>query len=981
MLRYLRRLADADLALDRTMIPLGSCTMKLNATTEMEPVTWPGFADLHPFAAPDDTAGYRRLIDDLERWLCEITGYDAVSLQPNAGSQGEFAGLLAIRAWHHSRGDADRDVCLIPASAHGTNAASAAMVGMRVVVVACDDDGNVDLDDLSAKLESHRREVAALMVTYPSTHGVFEEAIGDICAAVHDAGGQVYLDGANLNALVGVARPGRFGADVSHLNLHKTFCIPHGGGGPGVGPVAVRAHLAPFLPSHPVVPAAGPPVPVVGAVSAAPWGSAGILPIPWAYIALMGPDGLRRATAVAILSANYIAHRLGQAYPILYSGRDGLVAHECILDLRPITRDTGVTVDDVAKRLIDYGFHAPTMSFPVAGTLMVETTESEGQAELDRFCDAMLAIRAEIDAVAAGTWPADDNPLGNAPHPAADVAADEWTHPTPAASPGGRAAPPIASASTGRRSAASTAPTATATSCARAHRSTPSPTGEPDKPSGPGEAASVVSAPLSERAEDPAALGPPTRTGGGARPVAALRRHVLPGRGRRADLPAAGRAPGRPRPAHVGPRRHRGALLRRCDHRPAALRSPRRSGPGPHPVARRRGPQPREPRLVRLRHRAVAVRCRPRPVGAGRGHVPPGGAGQPGARRSGPHRPAAGSLRRHRDRWLHVRAGHGDGHLPAVRPEGAVPGRGRGDGRRAGRAGPRRDPGDPDRSRTRPPRGALRRARLADPFRLLRHRGVVVAVLLQLAVFLPVGIYDSLWARYLTDRGATTLLIGFGLTLYGLPFVLAAPRGGRLADRLGPVRSTTIGMLIVVPATAIYGLLAAPLVITAIALLEAVGNATAVPGAQTAMARSCPRERLTAGQGLSGAVSMLGAGFAAVVAAPIYEAVGADGSSAEPRRLMGARRGRRRGSTGGVAARRAPPVRDRRTGGPGVGPPPRRRDPGRPPGAPSTGRPISAGVRSPVDRTTRLSASRRRRRSTKGSATTRAGRSEPRRRS
>ena len=431
MLRYLRRLADADLALDRTMIPLGSCTMKLNATTEMEPVSWPGFADLHPFAAPDDTAGYRTLIGDLERWLCEITGYDAVSLQPNAGSQGEFAGLLAIRAWHHSRGDADRDVCLIPASAHGTNAASAAMVGMRVVVVACDDDGNVDLEDLTAKLESHRREVAALMVTYPSTHGVFEEAIGDICAAVHDAGGQVYLDGANLNALVGVARPGRFGADVSHLNLHKTFCIPHGGGGPGVGPVAVRAHLAPFLPSHPVVPAAGPPVPVVGAVSAAPWGSAGILPIPWAYIALMGPDGLRRATAVAILSANYIARRLGQAYPILYTGRDGLVAHECILDIRPITKATGVSVDDVAKRLIDHGFHAPTMSFPVAGTLMVEATESEGLAELDRFCDAMLAIRDEIDAVGAGTWPAGDNPLANAPHPAADVAADEWTRPYP----------------------------------------------------------------------------------------------------------------------------------------------------------------------------------------------------------------------------------------------------------------------------------------------------------------------------------------------------------------------------------------------------------------------------------------------------------------------------------------------------------------------------------------------------------------------
>ncbi|MCU0310381.1 MAG: aminomethyl-transferring glycine dehydrogenase [Acidimicrobiales bacterium] len=444
MLRYLRRLADADLALDRTMIPLGSCTMKLNATTEMEPVSWPGFADIHPFAPAADTAGYRTLIGDLERWLCEITGYDAVSLQPNAGSQGEFAGLLAIRAWHRSRGDRNRDVCLIPASAHGTNAASAAMAGMRVVVVACDADGNVDLDDLDAKLEELGPNVAALMVTYPSTHGVFEEAIGEICAAVHDAGGQVYLDGANLNALVGVARPGRFGADVSHLNLHKTFCIPHGGGGPGVGPVAVRSHLAPFLPSHPVVPVAGPvgANPVVGPVSSAPWGSAGILPIPWAYIALMGPDGLRRATAVAILSANYVARRLRDAFPILYTGRDGLVAHECILDIRPLTRATGITVDDVAKRLIDHGFHAPTMSFPVAGTLMVETTESESLTELDRFCEAMLSIRAEIDTVAAGTWPVDDNPLCNAPHPAADVGDDEWTHPYPrrvAGWPGGGA--------------------------------------------------------------------------------------------------------------------------------------------------------------------------------------------------------------------------------------------------------------------------------------------------------------------------------------------------------------------------------------------------------------------------------------------------------------------------------------------------------------------------------------------------------------
>jgi glycine dehydrogenase len=438
MVRYLRRLSDADLALDRAMIPLGSCTMKLNAAAEMEPVSYPGFADLHPYAPAEDTQGYRRLLADLEAWLADITGYDAVSLQPNAGSQGEFAGLLAIRAYHRSRGDEGRDVCLIPASAHGTNAASAAMVGMKVVVVACDDDGNVDLDDLRAKLAAHAADVAALMVTYPSTHGVFEEAIGEICASVHDAGGQVYLDGANLNALVGVARPGRFGADVSHLNLHKTFCIPHGGGGPGVGPVAVRAHLAPYLPSHPVVPSAGPARtagdglgPIVGPVSAAPYGSAGILPIPWAYVSMMGPAGLRRATSVAILNANYIARRLGVAYPVLYSGKGGWVAHECILDLRPLTKDTGITVDDVAKRLIDYGFHAPTMSFPVAGTLMIESTESESKVELDRFCEAMLAIRAEIDAVAAGQWPADDNPLHNAPHPAADVATDTWDHAYP----------------------------------------------------------------------------------------------------------------------------------------------------------------------------------------------------------------------------------------------------------------------------------------------------------------------------------------------------------------------------------------------------------------------------------------------------------------------------------------------------------------------------------------------------------------------
>ncbi|CAB4323091.1 MAG: aminomethyl-transferring glycine dehydrogenase [Actinobacteria bacterium] len=436
MVRHLRRLADLDLALDRTMIPLGSCTMKLNAAAEMEPISWPEFANLHPFAPFEDTAGSLAIIDDLERWLAEITGYDAVSLQPNAGSQGEFAGLLAIRAWHRSNGDDDRTVCLIPASAHGTNAASAAMAGMLVVVVACDANGNVDVRDLHEKIDHHRNQLAALMITYPSTHGVFEEAIGDICEAIHAAGGQVYLDGANLNALVGVAKPGQFGADVSHLNLHKTFCIPHGGGGPGVGPVAVRAHLAPFLPTHPVVPGAGPDReegdgigPVVGPISAAPYGSAGILPIPWAYISLMGPEGLARATALAILNANYVAHRLRDAYPILYTGRDGLVAHECILDIRPLTKETGVTVDDVAKRLMDYGFHAPTMSFPVAGTLMVETTESESLRELDRFCDAMLAIRREITLVGEGRWPADDNPLCNAPHPAQDVATDHWTHP------------------------------------------------------------------------------------------------------------------------------------------------------------------------------------------------------------------------------------------------------------------------------------------------------------------------------------------------------------------------------------------------------------------------------------------------------------------------------------------------------------------------------------------------------------------------
>ena len=423
MLRYLRKLSDKDIALDRSMIPLGSCTMKLNATTEMEPITWSEFANIHPFAPLDQAQGYVELIRELEGFLVEITGYDAVSLQPNAGSQGEFAGLLAIKAYLESIGQPDRDICLIPSSAHGTNAASAVMAGMRVSVVACDEEGNVDVADLKAKLDKHAGEVAALMITYPSTHGVFETAVSEICELMHDAGGQVYVDGANLNALVGVAKPGKFGADVSHLNLHKTFCIPHGGGGPGVGPVGVRAHLAPFLPSHPLRPECGPSGMGFtdgggGPVSGAPWGSAGILPIPWAYIRLMGAQGLLEATQVAILSANYIANKLNDHFPVLYSGANGLVAHECIIDIRPISASTGISVDDVAKRLIDYGFHAPTMSFPVAGTLMIEPTESENLAELDRFINAMVSIRKEIDLVASGEWPADSNPLVNAPHTA-----------------------------------------------------------------------------------------------------------------------------------------------------------------------------------------------------------------------------------------------------------------------------------------------------------------------------------------------------------------------------------------------------------------------------------------------------------------------------------------------------------------------------------------------------------------------------------
>ena len=429
MLRYLRRLSDRDLALDRTMIPLGSCTMKLNATAEMIPMTWPGFADLHPFAPPDQVRGYRDLIAELEHYLEELTGYDAVSLQPNAGSQGELAGLLAIRAYHRSRGEEERVVCLIPESAHGTNAASAVMAGMEVVVVATDDGGNVDLGDLEAKTEAHGPRLAAAMITYPSTHGVFEPGVTKLCEIVHDHGGQVYVDGANLNALLGLARPGDFGADVGHLNLHKTFTIPHGGGGPGVGPVGVKAHLAPFLPNHPLVPEAGPQT-GIGPIAAAPWGSAGILPIPWAYIRLMGGEGLRRATEAAILAANYVAVRLGEHYPVLYSGPSGRVAHECILDLRRFPETAGVSAEDVAKRLIDYGFHAPTLSFPVAGTLMVEPTESESLEELDRFCRAMIEIRHEIRRVEQGEWPRDDNPLVHAPHPARDVVGD-WEHAYP----------------------------------------------------------------------------------------------------------------------------------------------------------------------------------------------------------------------------------------------------------------------------------------------------------------------------------------------------------------------------------------------------------------------------------------------------------------------------------------------------------------------------------------------------------------------
>ena len=407
------------------MIPLGSCTMKLNAVTEMEAVTWPEFSSLHPFAPVDQSVGSRKLISQLSEWLIAITGYDAVSLQPNAGSQGEFAGLLAIRNFHDSRGDQARKICLIPSSAHGTNAASAVMAGMKVVVVECDENGNVSVDDLKQKISEHGSVLAALMITYPSTHGVFETAVSEICALVHDAGGQVYVDGANLNALVGVAQPGKFGADVSHLNLHKTFAIPHGGGGPGVGPVICRSHLAPFLPNHPMDSLAGPAT-GPGAISAAPYGSASILAISWAYIRLLGGEGLTHSTRTAILSANYIAARLQDSYPVLYTGTNGRVAHECILDIRGLTKDSGVTVDDIAKRLMDYGFHAPTMSFPVAGTLMIEPTESEDMAEIHRFIDAMISIRAEIQEILDGAITHEASALAHAPHTALSVVSSQW---------------------------------------------------------------------------------------------------------------------------------------------------------------------------------------------------------------------------------------------------------------------------------------------------------------------------------------------------------------------------------------------------------------------------------------------------------------------------------------------------------------------------------------------------------------------------
>ena len=428
MLRYIRRLSDKDLALDRTMIPLGSCTMKLNATTEMIPISWDEFANIHPFVPAKQRKGYDQLISELEEWLVKITGYAAVSLQPNAGSQGEFAGLLAIRSYHRANGDESRNICLIPASAHGTNAASAVMAGMKVVVVDCDENGNIDLVDLANKAEQYSDALSAIMITYPSTHGVYEETVSDICEIIHDYGGQVYLDGANLNALVGIAQPGKFGADVSHLNLHKTFCIPHGGGGPGVGPVAVAEHLSEYLPSHPLAPDMQ-SASIVGSVSGAPWGSAGILPISWAYIAMMGAEGLTHATKTAILSANYIANRLSEHYDILFTGKNGFIAHECIIDIRPINTNCGVSADDIAKRLMDFGFHAPTMSFPVPGTLMIEPTESESLAEIDKFCNAMIAIKQEINKIADGSYEYEHSMLRNAPHTAEHAISSDWDLP------------------------------------------------------------------------------------------------------------------------------------------------------------------------------------------------------------------------------------------------------------------------------------------------------------------------------------------------------------------------------------------------------------------------------------------------------------------------------------------------------------------------------------------------------------------------